>query len=97
MDDYIFTHGKYRGTPASVMLNNASYVAWAMGRRGATGPILKFQRFVEARRAAESTTHSGPPPEADQRLARLERKIDRLCALLEALLIKAAPLGSNAI
>ena len=60
MDDYIFTHGNYRWTPASVMLNDASYVAWAMGRRGATGPILKFQRFVEARRAAESTTHSGP-------------------------------------
>ena len=97
MDDYMFTHGKYRGMPASVMFNDASYVTWTMGRNAATGPILKFQKYVEARRAAENPTHFAPPQAADQRLASLERKIDRLCALLDALLVEAAPLRSNDI
>ncbi len=86
MEDYVFTHGKYKGTRASVMYNDASYVTWAMGRRAATGPLLRFQKYVEARRAAEAATHSAPPQASEPRLVRLEVKIDRLCALLEALL-----------
>ncbi len=95
MEDYIFTHGKYKGTPASVMFNDASYVTWAMGRSPATGPILRFQKYVEARRAAEPATNSAPPQAVDPRLVRLEVKIDRLCALLEALLVEAAPSNGN--
>ncbi len=78
----MFTHGKYKGTLASVMFNNASYVTWAMGRSPATGPILRFHKYVEELRAAEPPTHCAPPQAADPRLARLEGKIDRLCALL---------------
>ena len=77
------------------MFNDASYVTWAMGRSLATGPILKFQKYVEARRAAKPPTHCAPPQAADPRLARLEGKIDRLCALLEALLVEAAPPNGN--
>ena len=96
MEDYIFTHGKYQGTKASVMYNNSSYTEWAMRKRGATGPLLRYQVYVAARCKSEAPTTSTNPRAADHNMERHENKIDRLNQLIEALILgEAAPTATN--
>jgi hypothetical protein len=58
--DYPFSHGKYKGIMASVMCNDKSYTKWVIGKQDVAVPVLKFQKYVLARRVA----FSSPDPPA---------------------------------
>ena len=64
MADYPFTHGKHKGIMASEMYKKESYVNWVIEQENATGPVLKFQKYVLARRAASSSPEPPATPGA---------------------------------
>jgi hypothetical protein len=64
MADYPFTHGIHEGIMASEMYKKKSYVKWAMEQQNATGPVLKFQKYVLARRASSSSPEPPATPGA---------------------------------
>ena len=64
MADYPLTHGDHKGIMAFEMYKNKSYTKWVMGLPNATGPVLKYQKYILARRAASSSPEPPATPGA---------------------------------
>jgi len=64
MSNYPLNFGKCKGIMASETYKNTSYTKWVLGLPNATGPVLKYQKYILARRAASSSPEPPTTPGA---------------------------------
>ena len=64
MADYPLNYGEHNGLMASEVYKKKTYIKWVMGLPNATGPALRFQKYILARRASSSSPEPPATPGA---------------------------------